>query len=453
VGIVGYSIGADGSLTELPTSPYGSGDMWDVMMTLDQRFLYATTGATVKRFSVGADGALTELTPAPIPGVRSLERSPDGRFLFAALDGGSSDSVASYTIAADGGLSQNGDPAETGDVSLDYFAVAPDGRHIYMPDSNADAVVTAAVGDDGTLAVIDSMPIEDAQSAVVSPDKRFLYLMRTGLGELRSASLGPDGKPTLLDHTVAFDSGEPMRLLLAPEAAPTAVVSGRTAFPGAESSFDASGSTGAVRYDWDWGDGATLADGGPTPTHVYAQAGVYTARVTVTDEYGCSIGPIYTGRSTTCPGGPAATATVALDTLPVLGPLSLKNRRFAVASAQRRRAKRVKRGTRFRYALSEAAGVRFTIERRLVGRRVGGKCRPRTRRNRGRPRCVRFKRMHAFTAAGRAGANSTRFSGKVRRRRLPAGRYRVTAVATDPAGGRSLARTAAFRIVRASRTR
>jgi hypothetical protein len=82
---------------------------------------------------------------------------------------------------------------------------------------------------------------------------------------------------------------------------------------------------------------------------------------------------------------------------------------------------------------------------------VRGKCRPKTRRSRSRPGCVRFKRIHVLTVAGRAGANSTRFSGKVRGRRLPAGRYRVTAVATDPAGGRSLARTAAFRIVRARR--
>ena len=180
VGIVGYSIGADGSLTPLSTSPFGSGDMWDVAITPDGRFLYATTGATVRRFSVGADGALTELTPSALPGVSSFEMSPDGRFLFAGRAGGASDSVASYTIAPDGGLSQNGSPASTGDVSLDYFAVAADGRHIYMPDSNADAVVTAAVGDDGTLAVIDSMPIADVDAAVASPDGRFLYLLLSG---------------------------------------------------------------------------------------------------------------------------------------------------------------------------------------------------------------------------------------------------------------------------------
>jgi 6-phosphogluconolactonase (cycloisomerase 2 family) len=444
VGIVGYSIGADGSLTPLSTSPYSSGEMWDVALTPDGRFLYATTGAVVKRFSVGPDGALTELTPAAIPSVSSLETSPDGRFLFVGLNSATSDGVASYTIAPDGGLSQNGTPALTGNISLNYFAVAADGRHVYMPDSNADTVVTAAVADDGALAVIDSTPIDNVDAAVASPDGRYLYLLASGT--IAVASLGADGKPTLLPSTVPFSSGEPVRLRLQPEPTPTAALNARPGFPGAESAFDASGSARAFRYDWDWGDGTTLADGGATPTHVYRTAGVYTARVTVTDEHGCSTRQIYTGQSTICPGGAAATATVPLDTLPALGRLALKNRRFAVPAARRTR---VKRGTRFLYTLSEAAGVRFTIKRRLTGRRVRGRCRRVTRRNLSRPRCVRYKRVHAFAVAGRAGANSTKFSGKVRRRGLPAGRYRVTALATDQAGGKSLVRTAAFRIVRA----
>ena len=47
-----------------------------------------------------------------------------------------------------------------------------------------------------------------------------------------------------------------------------------------------------------------------------------------------------------------------------------------------------------------------------------------------------------------AGANSRTFSGKLRGRGLAAGTYRATIVATDAAGNSSVARTAAFRIVR-----
>lgn len=54
--------------------------------------------------------------------------------------------------------------------------------------------------------------------------------------------------------------------------------------------FDASASTDddgiIVRYDWDFGDGALLPDGGPIVTHTYTDYGDFTARVTVHDDFG-----------------------------------------------------------------------------------------------------------------------------------------------------------------------
>jgi PKD repeat protein len=52
-------------------------------------------------------------------------------------------------------------------------------------------------------------------------------------------------------------------------------------------SFDASASSDpdgdVLRYDWDFGDGGSLDDGGPTPSHIYGAQGDYTATVVVTD--------------------------------------------------------------------------------------------------------------------------------------------------------------------------
>jgi PKD repeat protein len=52
-------------------------------------------------------------------------------------------------------------------------------------------------------------------------------------------------------------------------------------------SFDASASSDpdgdVLRYDWDFGDGESLDDGGPTPSHTYGAQGDYTATVVVTD--------------------------------------------------------------------------------------------------------------------------------------------------------------------------
>ena len=89
-----------------------------------------------------------------------------------------------------------------------------------------------------------------------------------------------------------------------------------------------------------------------------------------------------------------------------------------------------KRGTRFRYTLSEAARVTITIQRKLRGKRT------------------RYRRVGRLRAQKQAGRRSTRFSGRFKRKALRPGRYRATIVAVDSAGARSKARKLRFRIVR-----
>jgi 6-phosphogluconolactonase (cycloisomerase 2 family) len=444
VGILGYSIGADGSLTPIGGSPFSAGEFGDLMITPDGRFLFADAGGQVKHFAIGADGKLTEAgTPTPVS-ADGLAVSSDGRFLFVGISV-PSDGVASYSIGADGNLTPNGPPALTGDVGLLLFAVGPDDRYVYMPDVNVNGIVTAKVADDGSLTVIGTTAVDDPEAVAVSPDGRFLYYARSGAGLVGVASIGADGLATLLPFTVPWESGERERIVFGSSPVPVASFSQTPATPATESRFDATASVRAARFDWDFGDGTTLVDGGPTPTHTYAAAGVYPVKLTVFDAQGCSGRFIYTGQSTVCPGGAAATVTAAFDTLPALSGLSVTNRRFAAPSA---RPRRVRRGTAFRYRLSEAASVKFTIHRKASGRRVGGRCRPVTRRNRTRRRCVLYRRAGRIVAAGRQGTNRTRFSGKLRGRRLRPGPYRATAIATDSAGGKSARKTVRFRIVR-----
>lgn len=79
--------------------------------------------------------------------------------------------------------------------------------------------------------------------------------------------------------------------------------------------------------------------------------------------------------------------------------------------------KRARRGFKVSYMLSEAARVTFRVERK---------------------RGTRYRLVKGrFTKAGRAGANSLRFSGRLNGRRLSAGRYRLIARAVDPSNERS----------------
>jgi CSLREA domain-containing protein len=101
-------------------------------------------------------------------------------------------------------------------------------------------------------------------------------------------------------------------------------------------------------------------------------------------------------------------------------------------------ARKHRKGTRFRYSLSEAARVVFTVEKRKV-RRCG---------KRKRKRCVRYVRTGRFAHASARGANVKRFSGRIGRRSLKPGRYRVALVASDAAGNKSKPKRLNFRVVR-----
>jgi hypothetical protein len=95
------------------------------------------------------------------------------------------------------------------------------------------------------------------------------------------------------------------------------------------------------------------------------------------------------------------------------------------------------------YTLSEAATVRFKLEKALSGRKVRGKCVRQTRRNRHKPRCTRFVTVGAsFSGPGAVGANQVAIPNG---RKLKPGRYRLTMTVTD-AIGNSATTTKSFRV-------
>jgi hypothetical protein len=104
-------------------------------------------------------------------------------------------------------------------------------------------------------------------------------------------------------------------------------------------------------------------------------------------------------------------------------------------------AKRRLRGATVIYSLSEAATVTFKVNK-LRHRRCSRKRSP-TRR------CSYYKRLKgSFTHAGSGGANSFRFSGRLRRKTLKRGRYQLVGRPKDPAGNTGKSARTSFRIVR-----
>jgi hypothetical protein len=89
------------------------------------------------------------------------------------------------------------------------------------------------------------------------------------------------------------------------------------------------------------------------------------------------------------------------------------------------------------FKLSEPAAVTFTVQRRAAGRRSHGKCVKPSRKLRHAKRCARFRRVGALKANGVQGKNSVKFGGKIGKRKLARGRYRLLATARDAAGNKT----------------
>jgi len=166
--------------------------------------------------------------------------------------------------------------------------------------------------------------------------------------------------------------------------------------------------------EWSFGDGATAA--GAQAAHAYGgTGGRFDVGVTATD----SLGNATTG------GGPIR---IRDKTRPVISRLGMTRRRFAVGRARTPlSAKRVPRGSAFRFRLSERAKVTIRIDVK-AGRR--------------------YRKVKSLARRGRrAGQNKVPFSGRIKRKALAPGRYRATLRAVDRAGNRSRPRRTAFVIL------
>jgi uncharacterized delta-60 repeat protein len=339
----------------------------------------------------------------------------------------------------DTGFGTNGEFSRTfegtaGDARLGDVVVQPDGKIV---------AVGSGEGQGFTVLVL-RLTTGGALDPSFSGDGRDL----TQLGQLNSGfgavALQPDGKilaagSTLNDVNGNLDTHPLMAryiLDLPPTASFTATpspvdVGSAVAFDG-NASADPDGTI--VSHEWDFGDGSTGT--GATASHSYATAGTYNARLTVRDGYGLTAS---TTRAITVKAVPPPEP-------PILRGLAIKPAKFR--AARRGGSISSKAGARISYSNSRAATTTFTVARVLAGRRSGKRCVAPTARNRGAKRCTRFVGVRgSFTHVDVAGKNSFRFTGRVRRKALKPGPYRLDA---RPRAGGQVGKTVSvrFRILR-----
>jgi DNA-binding beta-propeller fold protein YncE len=487
--IAEFDIGADGTLTPKPgheTIAAGGGPN-NLAISPDGKQLYVAnfSGDSISEYDIGAAGVLSPKLVASLPsgmGPVAFVVTPDGQTAYSAnyTDG----SVGFFSPLPDGGFGPttvlfadcggaSGHPNDLR-VSPDgknlYVAddtnnicqfnvpalspprpelgaggpwgieIAPDGKHLYAP---ADTVRQFSIFDDGSLGFMSPTGVAAGTTpryAAISPDGKNLYSTNEGDATVSQFDIGSDAKLTAKTIATVAAGTTVSGIAVTPNQAPVAEFDAAPGAPGSPTAFDASASSdrdGSVaRYDWDFGDGTTLPDGGATPSHTYQSAGTYPVTLSLTDNVGCAH-IVYTGKTAVCNAQANVLTKNVTVSLPVKGSpnvppairsASLSRRVFVVNSrgrAEKPVASRAKKGTTLRYTLSERARLVVTVRRVRPRRRIG-----------------------AFAVASKAGRNRHAFSGRVGRKRLKPGRYLAVLVATDAGGLSSSARRLKFKVVR-----
>ncbi|MEO9175225.1 MAG: PKD domain-containing protein, partial [Gaiellales bacterium] len=336
------SVATDGSLTLDQTV---SGGVTHLALTPDGTRLFAIHGATesIESYPVEADGTLgTASSPTTVGdgGALSITLSPGGSTLYV---GSFNDPIYQFTVGLDGSLTALSPATVSNPCQATFTALTPASNTLDVFCDSSSGGYTYAIGSNGALAAnptsVSAHQGEFAGAADVRGRALYTAISPNGIEQWQrqldgslahfATSSDPtadqgdalatdpsgdtliaDEQYTLARYTIAADgslssshldlttTAEWVRdLIYSPDQPPAAAVAATTS--GLTASFDAGASRAVdgtiASYDWSFGDGTTLANGGPTPSHTYALAGDYTATVTLTDSIGCSLTGTFSG--------------------------------------------------------------------------------------------------------------------------------------------------------------
>lgn len=330
--VTSFSVGRDGRLTRLASVPSGGTNPRGVAVSPDGRFVYVTNGlrdpavpGTLSMFAV-TDGGLKLLKSIEIGRFGAgITISPDGRFLYAESQ--ATNQIRGYRRSTDGLLTELRGSPFTSPNDPEGIVITPDAGHVYAaatgqkPDGtpggpgNVQAFEVQPAGTLGPARLHEAGALPNALA--LSPSARFLYVANGDSSEITAYGIGSDGTLRQLPGSPFKGLDEPgfQAMAMLPDQGPTAHFSLRSGAPArfdATASYDPDGRV--TRYDWDFGDGTVLPDGGPAPTHTYTRPGTFTVKLTVTDDEGCSDHQVFTGQSTLCTGSPAARTSQTITT-------------------------------------------------------------------------------------------------------------------------------------------
>jgi 6-phosphogluconolactonase (cycloisomerase 2 family) len=201
--ITGFRVGS-GTLTPIPgsTQPLGTGSSGPAQISFSPsgRTLVVTekTSSTIDTYRVGLDGRASAPVVSPAVGATpfGFDFDRNGNVLVSNASG----SASSYALAASGALSVISGAVPTFQAAPCWLVTSVDGRFAYTANAGAGTLSGFAVGQNGSLSLLDpsgdsasfgagSHPLDEA----VSKDGQYLYDLVDGLHHIASFAIGADG--------------------------------------------------------------------------------------------------------------------------------------------------------------------------------------------------------------------------------------------------------------------
>ena len=303
---------ATNTLIGTPIEVGNEGESFDrgVAITPDGRHVYVARFGDDLVSMIDTETNLVIGAPIPVgDGPRAMAITPDGRRLYVTnnQDSPTGNSVSVIDTATNTVI---GAPIPVG-LEPRGIAITPDGSRAYVANQAGD---TVSVIDTATNTVIGApIPVAiDPVGVAITPDGS-----RVLVGSEEAAPKNVITPISTATNTAgpSFQSGgeAPAEIAVVPNQPPKAAFSAsHTSKKPTVESFNGSGSSDSdgsvVRFDWSFGDGQSLAGGGPAPTHTY-RPGSYTATLTLSDNEGCSTKFVFTGQTASCNGSGLATVS------------------------------------------------------------------------------------------------------------------------------------------------
>lgn len=252
-----FEVNPDGTLTSRGVPGTGGSLTEGVTITPDAKYAYVANflsgNGSVAAFSLSANGNASAVSGSPFTtgfaNPLGLAPDPNGGWLFAWNHG--NNSIAVSTVGSDGSLSNiTGSPFAVPATQTNPFAgsVAPDGKHVYVPNENStetvpgcggtcevDRVTAYSVGTDGAVSSIGSFVTGTTNVVAggpnpfgsgITPDGKFLYVSNPNdgpNGTLSGFSVNADGTLTALSSGFPLDTGasgkHPLDIAISPDGA------------------------------------------------------------------------------------------------------------------------------------------------------------------------------------------------------------------------------------------